>query len=127
MQNSSLFSHSIFIFYTDMIFTPELVPNLTAPASIILRAVSLSLIPPEAFTCSPASLTVSYMSFTSSTFAPTPFLTKPVYVLTKSAPPFMHNLQAFFISSLVNKSVSKITFKLCPWQANLIFEISSVI
>ena len=36
----------------------------------IAKAVSLSLTPPDAFTPSPASLTVLCINFTSSTFAP---------------------------------------------------------
>lgn len=36
-----------------IISNPELVPRLYAPASIIFKAASLSLIPPEAFTFKP--------------------------------------------------------------------------
>ena len=90
----------------ETIFTPELVPSLSAPASSIFSAASLSLIPPEAFTFSPYGDTVSNISLTSSALAPTPFFTKPVEVFTKSAFASMHNSQAFFISSFVNRSVA---------------------
>ena len=86
---------------------------------------SLSLIPPEAFTSNPKGLTVSYINFTSSTFAPTPFLTNPVEVLTKSAPAFADNSQAVLISSEFNKSVSRITFNFFSLQAVFITLISS--
>mgnify|MGYP006962766457 FL=1 len=55
----------------------EEVPILSAPASIIFRQVSKSRIPPAAFTFT-VSLTMLFMSFTSSTVAPP--VPKPVEV-----------------------------------------------
>ena len=92
--------------------TPLEVPRRDAPASISAIACSLVLIPPEAFTPSPAPDTVSNINLTSSTFAPTPPLTNPVEVLTKLAPAEAESSDAILISSFVSRSVSKITFKL---------------
>ena len=108
----------------ETILTPELVPRRSAPASSIFSAVSLSLMPPDAFTFNPYGETVSYISLTSSAFAPTPFFTNPVDVLTKSALASIHNSQAFLISSFVSKSVSRITFSGLFLQASFTALIS---
>ena len=92
-------------------------PSLSAPASSIFSAASLSLIPPDAFTFSPYGDTVSNISLTSSALAPTPPFTKPVYVFTKLAFASIHNSQAFFISSFESRSVSKITLSGLSLQA----------
>lgn len=69
------------LLYASVIFMAEDVPILSAPASIIFKQVSKSRIPPAAFTFT-VSLTMLFMSFTSSTVAPP--VPKPVEVLMKS-------------------------------------------
>src|SRR5918999_4460062 len=65
------------------ILTPTLAPMRVAPASIILRASSRPLTPPDAFTPS-SEPTVRRIKAISATVAPP--LEKPVEVFTKSAP-----------------------------------------
>lgn len=92
-----------------------LVFQLLLQAFLVLLLYLLFL--PEAFTFSPYGDTVSNISLTSSALAPTPPFTKPVDVFTKLAFASMHNSQAFFISSFVNRSVSKITLSGLSLQA----------
>ena len=62
---------------------PELVPNLSAPASKNACRSSTVFMPPAAFICTSLP-TCSLNSFTSSSVAPA--VPKPVEVLMKSAP-----------------------------------------
>ena len=80
--------------YASIICTLLELPIRWAPASIIFRQVSRSLIPPEALTLI-ASPTMSFISLTSSYVAPD--VPKPVEVLMKSG----LTLNAILHSSLI--------------------------
>src|SRR5690554_738377 len=102
------------------ISTPELVPIRLAPASIILMAVFLFLIPPEALTPY-LGPTIFLIRATSSRVAPP--VEKPVEVLTKRAPAFLAARQAIIFSSSVRRQVSIITLRI----ASLLRQISDTV
>ena len=98
------------------------VPSRSAPASIILRAVSASLMPPEALTLT-AALTEFRMRRTSSAVAPP--VEKPVEVFTNFAPAASAARHAVIFSSSVKRHVSMMTFTAAPGTASTTVQISS--